>query len=90
MDLGNPYDVLNGYFPGRFRLEDRLRPRDSIPPLANLNLAEAAEYLGISQRHLRDLCLEKRIVFSKPHYRAFSFRKTDLDAYLDSYRSYKS
>ena len=59
------YDVLNGYFPGRFRFEDRLHPDRAPPP--NLNLEDSAEYLGISQRHLKDLCREKRINFTKPH-----------------------
>ena len=89
MDLNNPYDVLNAYFPGEFTLRERLRPESGPPPSANFSLAEAAEYLGVSQRHLKDLCLDRRIVFSKPHYRAFSFRKKDLDAFLDLYRSYR-
>jgi excisionase family DNA binding protein len=89
VDLNNPYDVLNAYFPGEFTLRERLRPESGPPPSANFSLAEAAEYLGVSQRHLKDLCLDRRIVFSKPHYRAFSFRKKDLDAFLDLYRSYR-
>jgi excisionase family DNA binding protein len=52
--------------------EDRLCP-DVASNLRSserrFNLADAAEYLGISQRHLKDLCREGRIVFTKPHYR---------------------
>ena len=73
MDINNPYDVLNGYFPGRFTLRERLHPSDDAPPSReNFNLADAAEYLGVSQRHLKDLCRERRIVFTKLHYRALS------------------
>jgi excisionase family DNA binding protein len=93
MDLGNPYDVLNAYFPGRFRLEKRLRPDEpatAAAAAAHFNLNEAAEYLGVTQRHLKDLARDRRIVFSKPNYRTFSFRKEDLDAFLDLYRSYRS
>jgi excisionase family DNA binding protein len=86
MDLNSPYDFLELMYPGKFRLEDRLRPRDTPPPRENFNLSDAAEYLGISQRHLKDLCLEKRIIFSKPHYRAYSFRREDLDRWLEQYR----
>jgi excisionase family DNA binding protein len=89
MDLGNPYDVLNAYFPGEFSLRERLRPGGSLSA-AIFNLADAAEYLGVTQRHLKDVCRDKRIAFSKPHYRAFSFRKEDIDAFLDLYRSYQS
>jgi len=87
--LNDPYAILNAYFPGQFTLRERLRP-GGPPSSANFNLEEAAEYLGVTQRHLKDLCLDRRIVFSKPHYRAFSFRKEDLDAFLDLYRSYRS
>jgi excisionase family DNA binding protein len=89
IDINNSYDLLNLIFPGKFSKEDRLRP-DDAPATAYLNLNEAAEYLGISPRRLKDLCREKRITFTKPHYRCFSFKKTDLDAYLDVYRSYRS
>jgi excisionase family DNA binding protein len=87
MDLNNPYDVLNAYFPGEITLRERLRP-GSVPSV-NFNLAEAAAYLGVSQRHPKDLCREKRIVFTKPHYRAFSFRREDLDAWLEQYRMHR-
>ena len=84
IDINNPYDLLNLMFPGAFRREDRLRP-DGVPS-ANFNLAEAAAYLGISPRRLKDLCREKRITHTKPHYRCYSFRREDLDTYLESYR----
>ena len=45
--------------------------------------------LGVSQRYPKDLCREKRIVFTKPHYRAFSFRREDLDAWLEQYRMHR-
>lgn len=48
-----------------------------------LGLNEAAEYLRVSRRFLRELYLRKKIRGAKPNYRTWVFRKADLDAYLD-------
>jgi excisionase family DNA binding protein len=48
-----------------------------------LGLDEAAEYLGVTRRFLRELCLRKKIRFAKPNYRTWAFRRADLDAYHD-------
>jgi excisionase family DNA binding protein len=44
---------------------------------------EAAEYLGVTRRYLRELCLRRKIRFAKPNYRTWAFKKADLEAYLD-------
>jgi excisionase family DNA binding protein len=48
-----------------------------------LGIDEAAEYLGVTRRFLRELYLRKKIRGAKPNYRTWVFRKADLDAYLD-------
>ena len=48
-----------------------------------LGINEASEYLGVTRRYLRELCLRNKIRFAKPNYRTWVFRKADLDAYLD-------
>jgi excisionase family DNA binding protein len=48
-----------------------------------LGINEAAEYLGVTRRFLRELYLRKKIRGAKPNYRTWIFRKADLDAYLD-------
>jgi excisionase family DNA binding protein len=58
------------------------------PPAKKIdfNLAEASKYIGVTERHLRDLCRGKQIGFSKPHYRTFRFRLIDLEKYLERKR----
>ena len=55
-----------------------------LDPDRYLNLAQASEYLSISQRTIRGLLDEI------PHYRVGSkmllFKKSELDAWLDQYR----
>jgi excisionase family DNA binding protein len=47
-----------------------------------LTLVEAATYLKIPVRSLRDLCRRKRISHARLNYRTFRFRKSDLEIYL--------
>ena len=54
----------------------------------SFNLAEASKYIGVTERHLRDLCLAKKIGFTKPHYREFRFRLPDLETYQERTRTY--
>ena len=49
-----------------------------------LTIDEAAEYLQIPRRSLRELCEKKKISHSRLEYRNYRFRKSDLDAYLES------
>ena len=49
-----------------------------------LNLDEAAAYLQMPKRKLRELCWEKKIGHFRLDYRNYRFRKTDLDAYLEA------
>jgi excisionase family DNA binding protein len=48
-----------------------------------LSLEEAAEYLKVSRRNMRELCLRRKIRFAKPNYRTWIFRRSDLDEYLN-------
>lgn len=47
-----------------------------------LDLTEAANYLKISNRTLRDLCKRRLVSYAKINYRNWRFRKSDLDMYL--------
>jgi excisionase family DNA binding protein len=47
-----------------------------------LDLTEAANYLKISNRTLRDLCKRRLVSCAKINYRNWRFRKSDLDMYL--------
>jgi excisionase family DNA binding protein len=48
-----------------------------------LDLTEAANYLKISNRALRDICKRKGISYARIDYRNFRFRIADLEAFLD-------
>ncbi len=56
----------------------------SIISERQLTLEEAAEYLQIPRRSLRELCEKKKISHSRLDYRHWRFRKSDLDAYLEN------
>jgi excisionase family DNA binding protein len=49
-----------------------------------LNLTEAAEYLRLTERQLRDLCREQRITHCRVDYRTYRFKKEDLDEWFES------
>jgi excisionase family DNA binding protein len=82
------YALLNLWYPGSFPPEARFK-LDAPPKDAYLNLREAAEYLGITTRRLKDLCRERRITHSRPDYRTYRFTRAELDAWLDQYRMHK-
>jgi len=48
-----------------------------------LTLIEAAAYLKLPVRSLRDLCKRKRISHARLNYRTYRFRKADLEIYLN-------
>jgi hypothetical protein len=58
-------ELLRAWYPDAWK--DPLEFPLEDPPTkdANLNLAEAAEFLGITTRRLKDLCREKRITHSR-------------------------
>lgn len=47
------------------------------------DIAEAAEYLGTSPRHIRRLVTERKITFVKIGGKV-RFKKADLDAYIEA------
>jgi excisionase family DNA binding protein len=52
-------------------------------------LQQAAEFLGVTTRKLKDLCRQKRITHSRPDYRTYRFIRADLDAWLEQYRMHE-
>jgi excisionase family DNA binding protein len=48
-----------------------------------LTLAEAAAFLKIPIRSLRDLCKRKRVSHARLNYRTYRFRRSDLETYLN-------
>jgi excisionase family DNA binding protein len=48
-----------------------------------LTLPEAAKYLQVSTRVLREWCNRNLIRYSRANYRRWYFRRSDLDAFLD-------
>ena len=50
------------------------------------DLAQAAEYLRISPRKLKDLCRDGRITHDRLDYRTYRFSQESLEAYLAQYR----
>jgi len=51
-----------------------------------LDLAQAADYLRITPRKLKDLCRDGRITHDRLDYRAYRFSPENLDACLAQYR----
>ena len=83
IDINNPYDLLNLMFPGEFRREDRFKLNE--PKTLVYDLAQAAAYLRLSERQLRDLVRHRRITCSRIDYRTFRFRQADLDEFLEAF-----
>ena len=48
-----------------------------------LTIEQAAEYLQISRRSLRELCEKRKIAHARLDYRNWRFKKADLDAYIE-------
>ena len=82
IDINNSYDVLNIMFPGEFRREDRFKLNKPETPV--YDLSQAAAYLRLSERQLRDLVRHRRITCSRIDYRTFRFRQADLDEFLEA------
>lgn len=55
-------------------------------PERPLTLAEAADYLQIPLRSMRDLASRKKISHSRLDYRNWRFKKADLDGFLEKNR----
>jgi excisionase family DNA binding protein len=51
-----------------------------------MTLSEAAAYLQLPPRTVRELCTRKKLSHARLDYRNFRFRRGDLDAYLDKRR----
>jgi excisionase family DNA binding protein len=56
---------------------------ESILSERPLTLEQAAAYLQIPRRSLRELCEKKKIAHARLDYRNWRFRKADLDTYLE-------
>jgi excisionase family DNA binding protein len=51
-----------------------------------LTAQEAAAYLRLSERQLRDLCRDQRITHARFDYRTYRFKRADLDEWFEAYR----
>jgi excisionase family DNA binding protein len=49
-----------------------------------LTIEQAAQYLQIPRRTLRELCEKKKICHCRLDYRRWRFRKSDLDSFLET------
>jgi excisionase family DNA binding protein len=88
IDINDSYDLLNLWFPGQFRREDRFRLEKTTKPSgALLNTDEAAEYLSISAETLRRLCRRKAITFIQITPSEYRFFQEDLNEYISSRRN---
>jgi excisionase family DNA binding protein len=65
------------------KIEQRIIIFEGPPPKkTDFDLPGAATFLGVTPRHLRDLCKARKIRFAKPDYRTFRFTRLDLETYL--------
>jgi excisionase family DNA binding protein len=83
-----PYSSFSKFFgvAGRFTTQvigSKFGVNDVSLSDGPLTLVEAATYLKIPVRSLRDLCKRKRISHARLNYRTFRFRKSDLEIYLN-------
>jgi len=60
--------------------------RPDPEPTNLLDLAEAAKYLNLTNRQLRNLCHDQNITHGRIDYRTYRFRKEDLDEWFDAYK----
>ena len=91
IDINDRYDLLNLWFPGEFRREDRFRIEE-IPTKPNgalFNTDEAAECLSISAETLRRLCRRKAITFIQITPSEYRFSREDLNEYVSSRRNWR-
>jgi excisionase family DNA binding protein len=56
---------------------------ESILSERPLTIDQAAEYLQIPRRSLRELCDKRKIAHARLDFRNWRFKKADLDAYLE-------
>ena len=61
------------------------KPKHKITPRC-LRSGDAADYIGISRRHLFELTKQGRLPYHKLGTRLHVFRISDLDAFLESTR----
>jgi excisionase family DNA binding protein len=58
----------------------------SGPITPTMDLNAAAAYLCVTVAKLRKLCREHRVSHSRPDYRSYVFKRTDLDEFLSRFR----
>ena len=89
--LQDPRALLNLFYPGSFadplRLPVEQEPAPApAPPGDYFDEQEAAAYLRLTTRQLRDLCREHNISHARIDYRTYRFRRSDLDEWFSAYR----
>lgn len=63
-----------------------MRTPNPTPDKAYMNSKEAAQYLGVSDRTIRNLCKNRKLTHELLNNRNIRIKKEWLDAYLDSIR----
>ena len=59
---------------------------EEMKPLSYMNSTDAAEYLGVSDRTIRELCRTRQLEHERLNGRNLRFKKEWLDNYLESIR----
>jgi len=79
--------ILTGLSAIREAIEaQKNEPEKVEPEKVYFTLEEAAEYLRLTDRQLKDLCRDKNISHARFDYRTYRFRKSDLDEWFAAYR----
>jgi excisionase family DNA binding protein len=83
-------DLLETYVAARVRNPSRTKVErnKTAPPVPGeyMDEKEAAAYLRLAARQLRDLCRDQNISHARIDYRTYRFRKSDLDEWFFAYR----
>jgi excisionase family DNA binding protein len=83
-------DLLETYVAARVRNPSRTKVerKKTAPPAPGeyMDEKEAAAYLRLTPRQLRDLCRDQNISHARIDYRTYRFKKSDLDEWFSAYR----
>jgi excisionase family DNA binding protein len=65
-----------------------LEPEKTAPPVPGdyMDEKEAAAYLRLTARQLRDLCRDQNISHARIDYRTYRFKRADLDEWFEAYK----
>ena len=81
--------LLNALFPGSFPDPLHLPFEEKMATSEYLTMEEAAEYLRLTERQLRELIKAGRISYAKIDYRNYRFKRSDLDEWFGAYKVHR-